>query len=196
MSFFPSKNVGALGDAGAVLTDDVELADRLRVLRNHGGKPKYYHSVIGGNFRLDALQAAVLRVKLPHLEATIQARRDNATTYRELFAAASLPPEVRVPGVDDTYGESDRHVYNQFVIRVPRRDELQAFLADDGIATAIYYPVPFHLQRCYADLGYRAGAFPNAERAADEVLAIPVFPLLGRERQARIVDRIAAFYAR
>lgn len=196
VSFFPSKNVGALGDAGAVLTNDADLAETLRVLRNHGGKPKYYHAVIGGNFRLDALQAAVLRVKLPHLQASIGARRDNAAHYRSLFANASMPAEVRIPSAEDVYADGARHVYNQFVIRVPKRDSLREFLAADGISTAIYYPVPFHLQRCYADLGYRAGAFPIAEQAADEVLAIPVFPRLGRERQARIVDRIAMFYSR
>lgn len=188
ISFFPSKNLGALGDGGAVLTDDGDFADRLRVLRNHGGQPKYYHAVIGGNFRLDALQAAVLRVKLPRLREWIAARRTNAEHYRALMTAAELPPEVRAPT------DVAEHVYNQFVIRAPRRDELRAHLAECGVGTAIYYPVPFHLQRCFADLGYGRGAFPVAERAAEEVLALPVFPGVGSERQAYVVDCIARFY--
>ena len=188
ISFFPSKNLGALGDGGALLTDDAEFAETVRMLRNHGGKPKYYHAAIGGNFRLDTLQAAVLRVKLPHLSGWIQARRDNADRYRELFVELGVPADVRPPR------DVPEHVYNQFVIRVPRRDQLQAYLRDHGVATAIYYPVPFHLQPCFANLGYAAGAFPLAERAAAEVLALPVFPSLGAERQRYVVERIADFY--
>lgn len=190
VSFFPSKNLGALGDGGAVLTDDSEFAESLRVLRNHGGKPKYYHSVIGGNFRLDALQAAVLRVKLPRLRTWIAARRANADHYRALLASAQLPAEIRAPS------DVAEHVYNQFVIRVPRRDELRAYLAEQGVSTAIYYPVPFHLQRCYEHLGYGPGSFPNAEQAAEEVLALPIFPTVGADRQAYVADRIAKFYRR
>lgn len=190
LSFFPSKNVGALGDAGAVLTHDRDLADRMRVLRMHGAQPKYYHHYIGGNFRLDALQAAVLRVKLPHLAAWTAARRANAARYRELFAAARVPPELRPPT------HVPEHVYNQFVIRAPRRDELAAYLASAGVATAIYYPVPFHLQHCYADLGLGQGAFPVSERAAGEVLALPVYPSLTTDQQAYVVDTIETFYAR
>lgn len=190
VSFFPSKNLGGLGDGGAVLTDDAEFAESLRVLRNHGGKPKYFHAVIGGNFRLDALQAAVLRVKLPRLDGWIQARRDNAERYRTLLASAEVPDEVRAPrDVAD-------HVYNQFVIRVPKRDQLRKYLGEHGVGTAIYYPVPFHLQDCYRDLGYGRGAFPVAEKAATEVLALPVFPTVGADRQAHVVDRIVEFYRR
>ena len=187
-SFFPSKNLGCLGDGGAVLTSDPVLAEQVRVLRAHGAQPKYFHQHIGGNFRLDALQAAVLRVKLPHLAAWSRARRNNASRYRELFATATIPAELRLPA------DVAEHVYNQFVIRAPRRDELRGFLAAAGIETAVYYPVPLHLQRCYADLGYQPGAFPAAEQAAGEVLAIPIHPGLQPEQQARIVDRIAAFY--
>ncbi|WP_428265106.1 DegT/DnrJ/EryC1/StrS family aminotransferase [Haliangium sp.] len=190
VSFFPTKNLGALGDAGAVLTNDPALADRIRLLRAHGGRPKYVHIAVGGNFRLDALQAAVLRVKLPHLETWSRARRDNARRYRELFAAAAVPPELRLPA------DHAAHIYHQFVIRAPRRDELRAALRDDGVATEIYYPVPFHRQPCLLELGYREGAFPVAEAAAREVLALPIYPSLGADAQAYVVDRIAAFYAR
>ena len=188
ISFFPSKNLGGLGDGGAVLTDDPALAESMRVLRSHGGKPKYHHAVIGGNFRLDALQAAVLRVKLPHLTGWIQTRRANADHYRTLLASAGLPDEVRAPS------DHPEHVYNQFVLRVPRRNQLQAFLREHGVHTAIYYPIPFHLQACYRDLGYRQGAFPVAEKAAREVLAIPVYPALSASQREYVVDRIAAFY--
>jgi dTDP-4-amino-4,6-dideoxygalactose transaminase len=188
VSFFPTKNLGALGDAGAVLTDDPEFAERVRRLRSHGAKPKYYHALIGGNFRLDALQAAMLRVKLPHLSAWTLARRANAAHYRELFAAAAVPAELRVPT------DTPDHVYNQFVIRAPRRDELRAHLAAAAVATEIYYPVPFHLQDCFVELGYRTGAFPHAERAAAEVLALPVHPTVTGEQQAYVVDAIADFY--
>lgn len=188
VSFFPSKNLGAFGDAGAVLTDDVELAGRLRALRVHGASPKYRHALIGGNFRLDALQAAVLRVKLPHLATWIAARRENAARYRELFANARVPAELRLPGhVPD-------HVYNQFVIRAPERDRLRTALAQAGVETAVYYPVPLHLQECYRELGYRPGSMPVAERAAEQALALPIYPDLGADRQAYIVQHIAAFY--
>ena len=190
VSFFPTKNLGGIGDGGAVLTSDADLADRVRVLRNHGARPKYVHALVGGNFRLDALQAAVLRVKLPHLGRWCQARRDNAARYRELFAAAQVPPELCLPE------DVPAHVYNQFVIRAPRRDALRDFLAAAGVATEVYYPVPFHLQRCFAHLGYEEGAFPVAEAAAREVLALPIFPSLSAAQQAYVVDRVAAFYAR
>lgn len=188
-SFFPSKNLGALGDAGAVLTNDTELADRIALLRSHGARPKYHHLAIGGNFRLDALQAAVLRVKLAHVARWNEARRAHAMHYRELLAAAKLPPELRLPVSQPS------HVYHQFVIRAPRRDSLRAFLAEAGVATEIYYPEPLHLQPCFAELGYRAGAFPVAERACGEVLALPIQPALDPRAQERIVDRVAAFYA-
>lgn len=188
LSFFPTKNLGAVGDAGAVLTDDEAFADRVRLLRNHGAKPKYHHPAIGGNFRLDALQAAVLRVKLPHLADWTAARRRNADTYRRLFAASTCPPEVRMPS------DAPDHIYNQFVIRAPRRDELRAHLLGAGVGTEVYYPQPFHLQPCFADLGYREGSFPAAEKAAAEVLALPIFPTLSDEQQAYVVETIAAFY--
>jgi dTDP-4-amino-4,6-dideoxygalactose transaminase len=187
-SFFPTKNVGALGDAGAVVTDDADFADTLKLLRTHGGRPKYFHKVVGGNFRIDALQAAVLRIKLRHLSKWSQARRDNAARYRELFAAASLPPEVLVP--EDT----PEHVYHQFTIRAPNRDALRAALKDQGIGSEVYYPHPLHLQECFADLGYKAGSLPHTELAAAESLSLPVHPDLDADDQAYVVESIANFY--
>ncbi|HEU4734096.1 MAG TPA: DegT/DnrJ/EryC1/StrS family aminotransferase [Kofleriaceae bacterium] len=188
VSFFPTKNLGALGDAGAVLTHDAALADRIALLRTHGARPKYHHLAIGGNFRLDALHAAVLRAKLPYLPAWTAARRSHAERYRALFAATRVPPELRLPAPHPA------HVYHQFVIRAPRRDALRAHLAGSGIGTEIYYPEPLHLQPCFAELGYRAGAFPIAERACREVLALPIHPTLTSDAQAMVVERIAAFY--
>jgi dTDP-4-amino-4,6-dideoxygalactose transaminase len=190
LSFFPTKNVGAIGDAGAVLTGDAELADRIALLRSHGARPKYHHVAIGGNFRLDPLQAAVLRAKLPHLAAWTGARREHAGRYRALLAAARVPAELRLPASHAS------HVYHQFVIRAPRRDALRTHLAAAGIGTAIYYPEPLHLQPCFAELGYRPGSLPIAERACRELLALPVHPLLAPDAQAFVVDQIAAFYAR
>jgi dTDP-4-amino-4,6-dideoxygalactose transaminase len=189
-SFFPSKNLGAFGDGGMAVTQEPELAQTLRLLRVHGGKPKYYHSRVGGNFRLDALQAAVLRVKLKHLSAWSAARRDHAQTYRDLLGQAGLSGQVAAP--QDTPG----HIYNQFVIRCPRRDELKTFLRAQNIETEIYYPVPLHLQACFAELGYRRGDFPVAERAAREVLALPVYPELTGAQQRYVIDRISEFYRR
>lgn len=190
LSFFPSKNLGAFGDAGAVYTDDADVADRLRLLRAHGGRPKYVHSAIGGNFRLDALQAAVLGVKLGHLADWTAARRRNADRYRALFAAAHLPAELRTPT------DAPGHIYNQFVIRTPRRDTLRERLTQDGIGTEVYYPVPFHLQPCFRALGWSAGAFPQAEAAARDSLALPIYPELTEAQQAHVVARIAAFFER
>ncbi len=189
VSFFPTKNAGALGDAGAVLTDDAELADRIALLRGHGARPKYHHLAIGGNFRLDPLQAAVLRAKLPHLAGWTVARRNHAARYRALFAAARIPAELRLPAPDPS------HVYHQFVIRAPRRAALRAHLAAAGIGTEIYYPEPLHLQPCFAALGYRPGSLPLAERACTEVLALPIHPQLPAHAQAFVVDQIARFYA-
>ena len=188
LSFFPTKNLGALGDAGAVLTDDAALADRIELLRTQGARPKYHHVAVGGNFRLDALQAAVLRTKLPHLPAWTASRRARAARYRARFAAAALPPELRLPA------DHADHVYHQFCIRAPRRDALRAFLGEAGIGTEIYYPDPLHLQPCFAGLGYRAGALPVAERACEELLALPIHPAMPPDAEDVVVDRIAAFY--
>jgi dTDP-4-amino-4,6-dideoxygalactose transaminase len=188
-SFFPSKNLGAFGDAGFVTTNDDRLGKALRLLRNHGMEPKYYHHLVGGNFRLDALQAAVLRVKLPHLDAWTAGRQQNAARYRQLFAAAQLDC-VRLP----VEAANRTHIYNQFVVRVSDRDRLKQHLESAGIGTEIYYPVPFHLQKCFASLGYAAGAFPHAERAASESLALPIYPELTEAQQATVVDEIARFY--
>ena len=184
-SFFPSKNLGAFGDGGLVTTDDATLAARLRRLRNHGMEPKYIHREVGGNFRLDALQAAILRVKLPHLERWNARRRANAQTYRTLFAEAGLTARVRLPA-DPSHGI---HTYHQFVIRVPQRDAVRAQLAARGIGTEIYYPVPLHRQECFA-AGGTIPSCPHADRACDEVLALPIYPELTREQQAYVVQSI------
>jgi dTDP-4-amino-4,6-dideoxygalactose transaminase len=191
-SFFPSKNLGAFGDAGLVTVTDQDLARRLRLLRNHAMEPRYYHHLVGGNFRLDALQAAVLRVKLPHLAAWSAARQRNAARYRALFSEAGLASIVRLPAE-----AADRtHIYNQFVIRVPDRDALRAHMAERGIGTEVYYPVPFHLQACFVSLGYRHGAFPAAEAAARESVALPIYPGLTEEQQATVVAACRAFFHR
>ena len=188
-SFFPSKNLGAFGDGGLVTTADAALAERVRRLRNHGAKPKYHHVEIGGNFRLDAIQAAVLRVKLPHLDRWAEARRRNAESYGRLFAEANLPREVLSPPRAGGPG----HVWNQYVIRTSRRDELRAHLTKKGIATEIHYPEPLHVQPCFAHLGYAEGNMPVAERACREVLSIPVFPELGDLRLSRVAEEIVTF---
>jgi dTDP-4-amino-4,6-dideoxygalactose transaminase len=186
-SFFPSKNLGAFGDGGLVTTADASLAREVRLLRNHGASPKYYHRRIGGNFRLDALQAAVLRVKLPHLADWTEARRANAARYRELFEAAGLTSLVDLPVEPDGFV----HVYNQYVVRLPERDRVRDSLASEGIGTEIYYPVPFHRQECFAVLGSEAGAFPHAERAAAHSLALPIHDGLTPDQQETVVSAIA-----
>jgi dTDP-4-amino-4,6-dideoxygalactose transaminase len=189
LSFFPSKNLGAFGDAGMCVTNDKQLADRLRILRVHGGEPKYYHSVIGGNFRLDELQGAILLVKLKHLEAWTEGRRKNADRYDQLFGKAGIDGvsvPFRVAGC--------RHIFNQYVIRAPRRDELRAHLGAKGIGTEIYYPLPLHAQRCFAYLAHAPTDFPHSQQAAAEVLALPIYPELTPEQQQHVVRTIADFY--
>lgn len=194
-SFFPSKNLGAFGDAGMVVCRDEAMAVKLRALRNHGMENRYYHKMIGGNFRIDALQAAVLNIKLPHLDAWSAARHANAQFYCEEFARAGLTQILTLPIEPFAgWGAPNHHIYNQYVIRAPRRDELCALLTHHQIGNAIYYPVPLHLQECFADLGYREGDFPEAERAALETVALPIFPELTHEQQRYIVETIAAFY--
>jgi dTDP-4-amino-4,6-dideoxygalactose transaminase len=188
-SFFPSKNLGAFGDAGLVTSNDDALAKRARLLRTHGMEPRYVHHLVGGNFRMDALQAAVLRVKLPHLARWTDARRANARRYVSLFEQGGLAGRVTLP----RERPDRRHIFNQFVVRTGDRDALKRHLDTRGIGTEIYYPVPFHLQPCFADLGYRPGAFPQAERAADESLALPIYGELTAAQQGIVVDAIAEF---
>jgi dTDP-4-amino-4,6-dideoxygalactose transaminase len=188
-SFFPTKNLGAFGDAGMCVTSSDELAAILRIKRVHGGEPKYDHSVIGGNFRIDALQAVVLLEKLKHLDAWTAARQANAADYDQLIVAANLDSRVITP--DPGPG---RHIYNQYVLRCERRDALRAFLTGEGVGTEIYYPVSLHAQQCFAYLGYSADAFPESDQASSETLALPIFPELTAAQREYVVDRIAAFY--
>jgi dTDP-4-amino-4,6-dideoxygalactose transaminase len=183
-SFFPSKNLGATGDGGMVVTNDARRAEKVRCLRGHGSKPKYHHKLIGGNFRLDALQAAIISAKLPHLDGWTAARQSNARRYDQLFREAGLP--VGLPSV-----VTDRHIFNQYVIRVSGRDGLQAYLREKGVGTEVYYPVPMHLQECFAYLGHTASAFPESGRAAKETLALPVHPELTEAQAHYVVDCIA-----
>ena len=190
-SFYPSKNLGGAGDGGLLTTNDATLAENLRMLRAHGAKKKYYHNRVGINSRLDGLQAAILRVKFRYLDQWAQARRQNAQRYRELFRHADLGSDaIRLPAET----ERSLHVYNQFVIRARDRDKLKSWLADRGVGTEIYYPLPLHMQECFVDLGYQKGDFPVAERAADEALAIPVYPELTANAQEYVVETIASFY--
>lgn len=191
-SFYPSKNLGGAGDGGMLTTNDPEMAASLRDLRSHGARKKYYHDRVGINSRLDSLQAAILRVKFGYLDQWAKARRENAQRYRELFRDSGLISSgaVRLPGE----APSALHVYNQFVIRARERDKLRAYLTERGIGSEIYYPLPLHLQICFKDLGHHAGDFPESERAADEALAIPVYPELGAASQGRVVETIASFY--
>jgi len=198
-SFFPSKNLGAAGDGGMVVINDAQRAETLRRLRAHGMQPKYYHKVIGGNFRFDTLQAAVVLTKLPHLDGWTSGRQRNAERYNRLFEAAGLPI-----GDSSHYGTqekvlflpkvvADRHIFNQYVIRSPHRDGLRAALQAKGVGTEVYYPVPLHLQECFAYLGYKPGAFPESERAAAETLALPIYPELSETQARHVVDCVAQF---
>ncbi len=189
-SFFPSKNLGGFGDGGLLTTNDGEMARRLRILRQHGAESRYEHGVVGGNFRLDALQAAVLRVKLPHLAGWTAARQRNAGRYRALFEKAGLKDVIRLP-----VEASDRtHVYNQFVIRSAERDRLREHLELQGVGTEVYYPIPLHMQKCFSGLGHVAGAFPIAEAASREALALPIYGELTVEQQSWVVESIRSFY--
>ncbi len=184
-SFFPSKNLGGIGDGGMIVTNDEQLYERLFIMRNHGSKPKYYHKYIGGNFRLDAVQAAALLVKLPHLNEWSQGRRRNAAYYGKKFAGTA----VKTPYINPDCVT----IFNQYVIRVPGRDEVAAHLSEKNIGCAIYYPVPLHLQECFSYLGYKEGDFPESEKAAKEVLAIPVYPELTDEMKDYVVETILSF---
>jgi len=189
-SFFPSKNLGGYGDGGMMVTQDDALARRLLRLRTHGGVKTYFHEEVGFNSRLDALQAAVLEAKLPHLASWSATRRAHAAYYTA--AMGDLAPDVRVPVV----GPESESIYNQYTVRAARRDALQQHLKNLGIGTAIYYPLPLHLQPCFAYLGYQRGQFPESERAADEVLSLPVFPELTRTQQDEVIGAVRAFYGR
>ena len=190
-SFFPSKNLGAFGDGGMCTANDELLAERIRVMRVHGGKPKYYHAMVGGNFRLDALQAAVLSVKLAYLDEWTKGRQENAEYYDAAFSEAGLSDKLSLP----QKVTGNRHIYNQYVIRGPNRDELRQHLSDAGVGSEIYYPVPLHLQKCFDYLGYGEGDFPESESAANETLAIPIYPELTSEQQDRVVSAVADFYS-
>ena len=191
-SFFPSKNLGCAGDGGLVSTTDADRAERLRVFRAHGSKPKYFHKVIGGNFRLDALQAAIVSAKLPHLDGWTAKRQANAARYDELFKQSGLVERgvVKCP----VEAPQRRHIYNQYVLRVERRDALQKHLTAANIGNEVYYPVPFHLQECFQNLGGKPGDFPASEAAARDTVAIPVYPEITPEQQQYVVETIQAFY--
>jgi dTDP-4-amino-4,6-dideoxygalactose transaminase len=188
-SFFPSKNLGAYGDGGMLSTSDEAMYDRLMALRVHGSREKYVHEWVGINSRLDTLQAAVLAVKLRYLDSWTEGRRRNAERYRQMLGGLHLAVRVPVPAAHST-----RHIYNQFAILAPRRDELRAYLKTHGVGTEVYYPIPLHLQACFADLGYREGSLPVSERLARESLALPVYPELGADDIEYVCDRIRAFY--
>lgn len=204
-SFFPSKNLGGYGDGGLVISNDDKLAERLRILRVHGGESKYYHKTIGGNFRLDAIQAAVLKVKLPYLDNWSKQRRENAETYNKLFMSSGLAEETGKTNFDKRnsvllpkaiYKSNEiknYHIYNQYIIRVEKRDELRQYLAKNEISTEIYYPVPFHMQECFANLGYKRGDFPLSEMSAETSIALPIYPELSKEQIEFVVRAIKDF---
>lgn len=197
LSFFPSKNLGGFGDGGMVITNSRDLAGRIRKLRNHGAADRYFYDEIGGNFRLDALQAAILRIKLQHLDDWQQGRRQRAETYHRLFQEFDLTEKELVQPPAEVYrntGVEQYHTYHQYVIRAVDRDALQQFLQKNGVGTSIYYPLPLHRQKCFAYLGYKEGDFPVSEKASREVLALPIYAELTEEHQTYIVEKIAEFY--
>jgi dTDP-4-amino-4,6-dideoxygalactose transaminase len=211
LSFFPSKNLGAAGDGGMVVTNDAKRAENLTRIRAHGSKPKYYHKVVGGNFRLDTLQAGIVEAKLKYLDGWTAKRQENAQRYDRLFAASGLhiadssryaangsaakeqanngAPQLLLPKT-----VADRHIFNQYIVRTKRRDELKTFVQDKGVATEIYYPVPMHLQECFASLGYKEGSFPQSESAAKETLALPIYPELSDAQAEYVVQSVRDFF--
>lgn len=203
-SFFPSKNLGGVGDGGMIVTGEQTLYEKMRIIRVHGDAGRYEHRVVGGNFRLDPLQAVVLGVKLPHLPDWHRGRRQNAAVYNRLFTEAGLiaAGRVRLPqaayqeAAASSPGEPEYHIYNQYVIRVEDRDGVMRFLQDEGIGSAIYYPEPLHRQQCMAGLGYEDLILPETEKASKETMALPIYPELSEEMLAQVVSRIAAYFAR
>ena len=191
-SFFPTKNLGGFGDGGLITTNDPALADSMAMLRVHGSQVRYLHEAVGINSRLDALQAAVLQVKLKYLDQWTEGRRRNAERYLQLFAGTKHTDRVALPPTLS----GNFHVYNQFTVRVPKRDELRGFLKEKGVGTEVYYPLPMHLQNCYRDLGHQKGAFPQSEQAADEVMSLPIYPEVVEAQQAYVVEMISEFYRR
>ncbi len=198
-SFFPSKNLGGYGDSGLVTTNDPELADRISLLRNHGMRPKYHNRIVGGNFRMDAIQAAILRVKFDHLEDWTETRRRHAALYQRLFIKSEMGIPLAEFGLKDgivlpSEAGFGRHIYHLYMIRTKYRDELGAFLKANGIGCEIYYPIPLHLQECFNEMGYKPGDYPHSERAAKETLALPIYPELTNEMISRVVDTIGEFH--
>jgi dTDP-4-amino-4,6-dideoxygalactose transaminase len=196
-SFFPSKNLGGFGDGGMVVTNDRALFDKVKMLRVHGSAVKYFHKFVGGNFRLDALQAAILAVKMRHLDAWTKGRQENAADYDRKFVESGLVAQGLVATPKAVYkagGDAHYHIYNQYTIRVKNRDRLQAFLKERGIGTEVYYPVPLHLQECFRELGYREGDFPVSEEAARSVLSLPIYPELTAGQKDYVVDTFRSFY--
>jgi dTDP-4-amino-4,6-dideoxygalactose transaminase len=196
-SFFPSKNLGAFGDGGMVVMNDISLYEKVKIIRVHGSKPKYYHKIVGGNFRLDALQAAILDVKLKYLDEWSESRRINAQYYDQVFQASGLMEKEFLATPVPVYksgGDTNYHIYNQYTLRVQNRDELQAFLKEKGIGSEVYYPRPLHLQGCFADLGYAKGSLPVSEKASEQVLSIPIYPELTKSMKECVVRKIRDFY--
>ena len=193
-SFFPSKNLGGIGDGGIVTVNKSKLSELLRLKRVHGAERSYYHRMIGGNFRLDPIQATVIRIKLNHLNGWHQQRQKNAQYYNMLFAESELNEKIRTPSIMHPKTMQNHHIFNQYVIRTERRDELQSFLESQGISSGVYYPIPFHLQECFKFMGGNKGDFPVSESAAKEVLALPVYPGITAGMQERVVEQIKAFH--